>query len=927
MHHIFFCCCVSLSIWAFAFSIANSGPNQEMVLLWRRIAAFGWGSFFSFLIHFTLIVTKNTDILKKKWVAALIYLPAAVSVFVFDLYSPIAEVQYQLIFTPGGWINTSSGSLWDNFYNLYYISFSLIVAGLLLCWGRKTSEPNEKIQASLMLGFFSGGVVLGSLTEFILNSQFHLNIPQMAPVVILIPITVMLICIKRYGLLAPVNLKKDVAEEGEIISDLIRSKLYHYITLAFIISSFISFAVRYFIRENPLEAVLLTCGYMILTGFLIETVSLLKINKNTKDFLVSGIIAVAIPFIFFNYAIFYSIYAVAIPIIFLMVSVLFTQSRLIHMIGFVSLMTLGWLWLKTPTITVTVSNTDQLIRIFLITIFLALAIYVNRIYISRIKENEEQIGLQKLLTRITAIFVTVNETNIRDQMEEILGLSGNHFHADRAFIFFFSNKPNSENTIYEWRDSGIKSMNHHYSQTSIDEFPQWMHDNFMDHAGFMSIPDAAAFIQDSPEKAWLDQRGIKSMVVNPLVNNDRIIGFMGFERLKTPIVWRKAQIEIMKVMGKSITDTWLKVEVEKEIHYLAYYDILTGLPNRRMLNKRLEEEIERSNGKDHFIGVMFLDVDHFKSINDTMGHDAGDELLIMLAKRLSSMVMKKDMVARFGGDEFLVMISQIADLEHVQEKVEEIMSVFNQPVHIKNNEFFITGSAGIAVFPSDGVGREDLIKNADLAMYISKEQGRNRTTLCSTEIKEENQINIDLTNYLYRAQEMNELELYYQPQVDIRTEEIVGVEALIRWNHPLKGMLMPGTFISIAENTGLIIPIGEWVIRTACVQNKAWQEQGFPAIRMGVNLSVKQFRNPNLVKTVAKILQETGLDPSFLELEITESLAVSEHGLFMNNLDDLKKLGVTISIDDFGTGHSSLNRLMDLQIDRIKIDMKFIQGI
>lgn len=275
----------------------------------------------------------------------------------------------------------------------------------------------------------------------------------------------------------------------------------------------------------------------------------------------------------------------------------------------------------------------------------------------------------------------------------------------------------------------------------------------------------------------------------------------------------------------------------------------------------------------------------------------------------------------------MIMINNLDDPKMATVIVEKIMQEFDLPFLINDQAFLVTASAGVAVYPADGEDSVSLIKNADTAMYKAKEKGNNQYALCTPEIKAELKTNMELSNDLYRALENNELLLYYQPQINLATKEISGLEALVRWQHPTKGLISPGVFIPIAEKNGLINQIGDWVLYTASMQNKKWQDMGLPKIQMAVNLSAVQIINPNIAKNIENTIKKSGLDPRYIELEITESIAIKETNLVLSVLNKLKKIGVSIAIDDFGTEYSSLSRLRDLPIDRIKIDMQFIQGI
>ena len=323
---------------------------------------------------------------------------------------------------------------------------------------------------------------------------------------------------------------------------------------------------------------------------------------------------------------------------------------------------------------------------------------------------------------------------------------------------------------------------------------------------------------------------------------------------------------------------------ERKIKQLAYHDHLTGLPNRLSLSEKLNRAILLSSRKENMLATMFLDLDDFKMINDTMGHDIGDQLLVEVSKRLVSTLRECDTVARIGGDEFIMLIEDVENVDYINRISEKIIKCFNEPFRFNNQECFITTSLGVAIYPNDGVNAEELIKNADVAMYKAKGKDKNQYAICTPVMKTKILEIMEMNNSLSEALKQNEFELYYQPQLSCISNEIVGLEALIRWNHPELGMGSPVEFIPIAEQTNLIISIGEWVLRTACMQNKMWQDAGLPRIRMGVNLSAKQFQNGNLVRDVKEILSKTGLDCQYLELEITESAVMKGKGSIIETL-------------------------------------------
>jgi diguanylate cyclase (GGDEF)-like protein/PAS domain S-box-containing protein len=366
---------------------------------------------------------------------------------------------------------------------------------------------------------------------------------------------------------------------------------------------------------------------------------------------------------------------------------------------------------------------------------------------------------------------------------------------------------------------------------------------------------------------------------------------------------------------------------EQRVHHVAQHDVLTGLPNRSLLQDRLGQAVAYATRSGHPVWVMLIDLDRFKFVNDSMGHKAGDVLLMTVAARLRSSLRDTDTVARLSGDEFVVILSQHEDQPLSHDIVQRVMDSVAQPVMLGPKEFFVTCSIGVAAYPSDGTPPDSLIEHADIAMYRAKKLGRNNFQFYTPAMNEESLERVRIESALRNALERNEFVLHYQPQVDLQTGQIVGMEALIRWKHPELGMVPPNRFIGVAEDTGLIVPIGAWVMRTACAQNKAWQDAGLGRLRVAVNLSARQFSAAELLPGIEQVLLDTGLDPSCLELELTESLFMSDVTPAVELLHRMKSLGIQLSIDDFGTGYSSFSYLSRFPIDVLKIDRSFVNDI
>jgi len=366
---------------------------------------------------------------------------------------------------------------------------------------------------------------------------------------------------------------------------------------------------------------------------------------------------------------------------------------------------------------------------------------------------------------------------------------------------------------------------------------------------------------------------------------------------------------------------------EERLEFQANHDGLTNLPNRNLLNDRIRQAMLMSQRSHSEIAVFFVDIDNFKFINDSLGHDIGDMLLKIAAERLTGCVRSGDTVARQGGDEFVIVISDQSVSDHATLIADKMQELIAQPFCINEHELVITCSIGISIFPRDGEDVQTLIKNAEAAMYRAKEQGRNTFQFFTGEMNARSLARMTMEKYLRRALEHDELLVYYQPKVSLVSGRITSMEALVRWQHPEMGLVSPVNFIPLAEETGLIEPIGEWVLRTACKQNKAWQNAGFAPLTVAVNLSVRQFRQQDIVGLIGKLLLETGIDPRYLELEITESIVMQDVDRVTTILKDLKGLGTSLAMDDFGTGYSSLGYLTRFPFDKLKIDQSFVRHI
>jgi len=406
--------------------------------------------------------------------------------------------------------------------------------------------------------------------------------------------------------------------------------------------------------------------------------------------------------------------------------------------------------------------------------------------------------------------------------------------------------------------------------------------------------------------------------------NDFLHDGRHYHLVGTPLKNHDGAISRVVLLYTDITERRAAAE---EIERLAFFDSLTGLPNRVLLKDRLAQLLTRAGRYNEMVAILFIDLDRFKEVNDTLGHGTGDQLLQVVSERLTACLRSCDTVARLGGDEFVVLLPGITERDCVGDIAAKLLQSLCKPVQLDAREVFTSGSIGISLWPIDGDSVSTLFKNADTAMYHAKEQGRNTYRFYTPQMHATSMEQLTLSNDLRYALERGELHLCYQPQVSFETGGLIGVEALLRWIHPKLGMIPPDRFIPLAEDTGLIVPIGTWVLHEACRQAMMWVAQGLPSLRVAVNISAKQFRESDFSDTVKAVLQTTGLAPNLLELELTEGMLIENVTQTKLTLQSLKDMGVTLAIDDFGTGYSSLSYLKHFPLDRLKIDKSFVKEI
>lgn len=911
---------VSILLWSLGLGIRVSAAGRRAALLGSFIAPIGYTMLFGFLLHYVLVLTGHKTRPDRWWIYLPVYLPGALAAAGLSILPLFGEFPLDLARTPLGWVN-NTWNAWIWFYYCYYAVSLAIVFRLLYLWGKKAGPGGVRKQAWILLGSILAMAALGSPTDAV-PSFLGIQAPSVAPCFAIFPILAICYGVHRLDFMQPEKFNPDEI----ILNKASRAKsIYIILGMYFMAGSLLNLLSQtvFFGGESVPEALLLS-GLLLAGGLCIFILNRFLRDDVVKELALSFVFALFIPLITFWFFQWGSITVWIFIVLLLVPSMLFNRRIFLVTVLVSTFITQMVVIGATPEVLVQVDASDYVIRLGLIALTAFLCFFVTLVYRRRLRENAGHVLRQKVASAVSRDLLLADPDNWEEKTVLALGRCGNFFPLDQAYLALFSGEGGDIRTFCEWsrdrhpenRPEESKRRFLAAARGCLAEIPRPV------------LPEENASPPDREEmRTAAEALGLKGVVSAPVLRENRAVGFLCFGSARPAPELDAMTADFLKFLANMFSETLTKLDAVRKLQYIAYHDQLTGLPNRLLLTDRLKQSMPLADRRAKMIGVVFLDCDSFKTINDTMGHELGDQLLIWLAESISGCVRRYDTVARFGGDEFVLVLDKLSGTDDIIHIMEKIMRVIRRPVILQGQEFFITGSAGGTLYPQDGSDVDTLIANADIAMYHAKATGKNRFVLCSQNMKDDVIGQMKLTNLLYRAQELDQLVVYYQPQVSLEDNRITGLEALLRWNLPGEGLVSPGTFIPLAEKTGLIQPIGRWVLETACRQCRSWQEQGFAPVRVAVNVSVQQLYAGDFVAQVAEVLRATGLAPGLLELEMTESVATSGAPNISKVFAALKDLGVSLSIDDFGTEYSSLNRLTFLPVDRLKLDIQFVRGI
>lgn len=926
-NRIFSLTCLSLCLWSFSFAMQNFAKNPAEALFWGKIASFGWSFFYAFILHFALIITQKQRVFRHPLAYAALYLLPLINQYFF-FFSPKASGRYEYLYAPFGWTDIYSRShlVPDSaliYFSLYFSLSALSGMALLIHFIFTTEDSRKKKQVTLINTAFLILSVVSLLSDRILFFFFHILLPQSSVIFMIIPITTIFYAVKKYGLLQTDD--NDTFVMGEILSFSGKKKVYSYLICFFLFYGLIFFASFVFVRRYDLLPALQISLPFFVTALAIGLLTLLPIRELLKDILITAAMSISVFFVIIRFSASAAVTVWAFPTTLLFLSIIINLRFMIIAISLTAIAAQIPSFFRSPYLVVHVDGANYILRIALSALSLWLAIVINRIYIDKLRENNIRLLFQKTILDIYTSFISINQINFSAKTDELLGYTLSFTGLDRAYFFSVLQQESCFYLRNEYCKQNIEPIQNYRRKFLSSDMPGLYEEitagNIVHIPSLPSFPPSMDFL-----KARMTGSGMRSLLLMPVKNKTGVIGCIGLESSEAQDLQEKYG-ELLIILAGILSDAIGKMEAADSINFMAYYDSLTELPNRRLFKKQLDKYIQLAAQNRSILAIISMDIDNFQYVNDTIGHNGGDEILISLVKQISEITFGKALLSRFGGDEFTLMLYNVSDVGEIREICEKIMGIFHRPILHSEGEFFITASLGISVYPADGEDSETLIKNSDLAMYESKTSGKNQYHFCSDSMKESISQKMMLTSFLHEALEKRELFLAYQPQFSASDGRITGIEALLRWNQAELGLISPNVFIPLAEQTGLIRPVGIRVIDEACRQMKQWREEFGIRFPLAVNISLHQLKDKQFLLQLEKSLQKSELPADCLEIEIVESSSLEEDKEIPAILGEICRLGISISIDDFGTRYSSLSYLKQLPLHRLKIDMQFVHGI
>ncbi len=914
-NRLFFIVMLNLSIWAWAYKSMITAPSAMIAVYYWRFSVLTWGTFYSIFYHFIDVLQKG-EYKRSLRFYLLVYLPSLLNIIIYCLLGDNTMLTTKLIKASYGWSTANLLGAISPYFLFYYFTFFVAAFIKTRQWALNSKNPRYKRKLRKIVSLFTIVFLVGLFTDIKFSNS--VDLPSIGIILLLVPFSIIFDSIRK---------RKILAESIDVNNSLIiNNHLMHKIILlngyCYMIASFTAFAIDYYFLKKGMKAALIIAVSLYILGAIhFMLVNKLKSTNLQYAFITfSGTLLIIILRIYYNQV----GGATTWPVVFylLILTVVFDQ-KIYSYLAYGIIITVQLIaWYIRPSYQLHVGPINQVTAIVIVIVCIILIQFINKTFRRRVNQNSRYMKKQTFLTDASHRLLTSTLTNENEKINELLFDSLSPFDAEKAYLLMLKKEKEKIHVSNQATTTGKKEIDKP-SDTVANELYQliinYLTDNHTIYVDEVEkIPDYAINL-----KLFLHEKGIKHFILAPLMIDNVLSGAL--VHIYPAPLENETDIQYVTVIANFIGEFKRKLIYEKSLYQSANFDLITGLPNRNNFKNIIHEKI--NDPYTQILSIIFIDIDNFKDINDAFGHHIGDEVLKLMAEILTDITGDEGAVSRFGGDEFIIVHDYIANRQEAKYFVEQIYQVFKEPIEIEQYDFRISISAGIAFYPEDGSTINELIKNADLAMYAARQHGKNRYDFCSEDAKKQSVETILYTNKLFDALKNNEFLLYFQPQVSTVDESIVGTEVLLRWNSPNFGLVPPFKFISILEQTGLIIPVGEWIIQETLALQKRFQDEGKKLFRLSVNLSSVQFQDDGLIDTIAKNLIMNQIEPEYLEVEITESLAISDPENSIEKLYKIKALGCPIAIDDFGVEFSSLSRLQKMPIDRLKIDKSFIDGI
>lgn len=916
VHRRFFFLCLSLSTWALSFSVLTHTDAQEVALYSLGGSVWGWGFTYSFLLHLVLtLVDPMRDL--RTWQKGLLYLPIPVNIMLF-----YGSMNYYDIFTmlklgPSGWFYGRTEMIFFIWLLIYYLITMAMILFLLYRREPKADDVADIRAKRLIRVTMVISLILGLPKIFGLYERMGWDLVGLGPLHLLpVMITLFLVLLKRGRRKQKENIT--LPQRGDYLSVRTHERIFYYVSQAYILAGFVAFNIEVFIKQEKILRTSILSITLFLTGFLIFFLLRSRLSVKKRDGILFMIMALTIPFIAFYQLNHSDAFAWAAPVIFLLIAVAFNNRRLLAYTSLMTFLTLILLWVLKPESQQVFEAAEHSARMVVFLVIIALAFLVNTIYSNRQTQFEKQIDHERFLADTSRLLSSARNNSLDSNLDVFLKRTLKYMQGDYAAIHILSDEIRMIRKAEAYGEHQMHEKNIFGAIKS--SFEVQMEFLLKDEDLYTET-----FFQGLKKMAEeLKQEGLDVMIL-PLIESGKILGVICIASEQNRY-WDEGYQNTFKLVAGTLSSMLYKIGKEDALFRMAYYDHLTGLPNRLLYEEIITREIRETEEKE-MLALIFLDLDDFKYINDIHGHSIGDWFLLEFTRKITSMLNKKDMMSRFGGDEFLILYPHARSFHEIEAFAEEILKGIIEPFQLNDREVRTGASMGIAVYPKDGSTGEELIKYADLAMYHAKSTGKNRYIICTESIKDQFLREQELEEDLRKALARKEFQVYYQPKVHGVTERISGVEALIRWNHPVKGMVSPGEFLSIAERIGLMADIDSWVFMEASRQIHEWRGKGCKDITMSINITPSSFTQIESISHIEELFIANQWDPGAIELEITESTMFFSLEQIRERLTRLRKEGISISLDDFGKAYSSLSRLHELPIDKVKIDRKFINNL